>query len=583
MASPVVQSASEALGNSATPTITEPASAAQDDLLIAVVGSADAGTAITGLTGWTQLGEGDDGVGNRFWFGWIIRGASAPDLVAAAANANWVAMCVRVDGHDATTPIGTDHATATGTSVNPDAPNVDPGSSRDHLAVLGVVQEGKNDNRFTDSLPTGYTEQADIGTGGGGAGTGHVGGAMNSRAYTGQAENPSTHTSSRNDGWIAITMIVRPTAGTAHTETPTDDADVTDSTPIKQGKGLVEAVGIADVVSRIHDAVRSEDEAVGVADSIAVAKSIVVEISDPVGVVDSTEDSLTKAEVVTDPVGVTDSTSVKQGKAVVEPVGLTDTVSPAKSSPRSVSEAIGVTDSVLPAKTITVTVTEAVGAADTTTPVKSIGVEVSEPVGVSDVIARVVDFVRSVDEAVGLGDSTPIKQGKSIVDPVGVTDSTLDVISGDKVETVTEAVGVVDSVERVHDAVRSSTEPVGITDSVLPAKSITIEISEAVGLPDSTLPAKASTVEISEAVGAEDTTSRIVDYVRTVVEAVGVSDSTVRALDHVRSVDEAVGVSDDTVDDLVLAGAEWWLKDPVDATKDPVAFTKVPPGSTTPW
>ena len=219
MASPVVQSASEASSSSATPTITEPASAAQDDLLIAVVGSADAGTAITGLTGWTQLGEGDDGVGNRFWYGWIIRGASAPDLVAAAANANWVAMCVRIDGHDPTTPIGTDHATATGTSVNPDAPNVDPGSSRDHLAVLGVVQEGKNDNRFTDSLPTNYTEQADIGTGGGGAGTGHVGGAMNSRAYTGQAENPGTHTSSRNDGWWVTTIIVRPDAAAAQTVT----------------------------------------------------------------------------------------------------------------------------------------------------------------------------------------------------------------------------------------------------------------------------------------------------------------------------------------------------------------------------
>jgi hypothetical protein len=210
MASPTVQTASENSGNSATPTITEPASATSGDLLVAVIGSANAATAISGLTGWTQLGEGDDTQGNRYWYGWIIRGASAPDLTAAAANARWVAMCLRIDGHDATTPIGTDHGTANGSGTTPDPPNVDPGSSRDHLAVAAFIQEGKGDNRSTDTTPSGYTEHADIGTTGSGAGTIHVGGAMNSLQYTGQAQNPGAYTSATNDGWIAITVLVRP-------------------------------------------------------------------------------------------------------------------------------------------------------------------------------------------------------------------------------------------------------------------------------------------------------------------------------------------------------------------------------------
>jgi hypothetical protein len=216
MASPAVQTASENSGNSATPTITEPASTAQGDLLLAVVGSATPGTAITGLTGWTQLAEGDDGQGNRFWYGWIIRGASAPDLVAAAANTNWVTGCLRITGHDATTPIGSDHAnstTGTNPGVNPDPPNVDPGSSRDHLAVAAAVQEGKDDNRFAGGAPSGYTLRSDVGTAGGGAGTTHVGLGIASLGYTGQAQNPGTFTSGRSDGWVGITVIVRPAAG----------------------------------------------------------------------------------------------------------------------------------------------------------------------------------------------------------------------------------------------------------------------------------------------------------------------------------------------------------------------------------
>jgi len=212
MASPAVQTSSENSGNSATPTITEPASAVSGDLLVAVVGSSDPGTAITGLTGWTQLAEGSDGQGNRYWYGWIIRGASAPDLVAAAANTNWVTGCIRIDGHDSTTPIGSDHAnstTGTNPGVNPDPPNVDPGVSRDHLAIAAAVQEGKNDNRFT-AAPSGYTLQSNVGTGGGGAGTTHVGLGIATLAYTGQAQNPGTFTSDRSDGWIGITIIVRP-------------------------------------------------------------------------------------------------------------------------------------------------------------------------------------------------------------------------------------------------------------------------------------------------------------------------------------------------------------------------------------
>lgn len=210
MASPTVQTAAGNTGDSATPTITEPAGATTGDLLIAVIGSATETTAITGLTGWTQLGEGNDGVGNRYWYGWIIRGGSAPDLVAAAANANWSTGCVRITGHHATTPIGTNHGTATGTDTAPDPPNVDPGSSNDYLSVAATVQEGKANSFTPPTTPGTYTERTDAGTGGAGSAASHVSHSIATRQYTGQAENPGAFTAANNDGWVAITMIVSP-------------------------------------------------------------------------------------------------------------------------------------------------------------------------------------------------------------------------------------------------------------------------------------------------------------------------------------------------------------------------------------
>ena len=209
--SPVVQTSSGAVGDSTTPTITEPASAAEDDLLVAVIGSAGTATAITGLTGWTQLGEGSDGA-NRWWYGWIIRGASAPDLVAASGNERWTTMCWRVDGHDPTTPIGTDHANFSASSNTPDPPSVDPGTEANRLSLAGVVQEGKI-TAWTP--PSGYAEDQESNTSGGGGGTAHIGGSIASDPLFGQAENPGTFGSTVTDDYTAFTILVSPTSGPA--------------------------------------------------------------------------------------------------------------------------------------------------------------------------------------------------------------------------------------------------------------------------------------------------------------------------------------------------------------------------------
>ncbi len=322
--------------------------------------------------------------------------------------------------------------------------------------------------------------------------------------------------------------------------TPTEPVGVTDSTPIKQAKVRAEPVGVTDATPVKQG--RVVVEPVGVTDTIAVAKTITVEITEAIGVTDTTTRVAPAVRVVTEPVGVTDATPVKQGKVVEESVGVTDDT---------------------PSKlTIAAIVTEPVGVTDTTLPVKTIRVTITESVGVTDQI--------------------PVKQGKAIVEVVGITDTTLDDLTTPGFEeVVTEPVGVTDATEVKQGTVLAET--VGVTDTVLPAKSITVEIIEAVGVGDVTASAKAATVVVTESVGVGDVVARRIDWKRIVTEAVGTADVTSRDLVLLRSVVETVGVTTLVVDDLVDTTGGWWKKDPTGHTKDPTGLTKIKATDVSPW
>ncbi len=227
--------------------------------------------------------------------------------------------------------------------------------------------------------------------------------------------------------------------------TPTETVGVTDATPVKQGKEVAEAVGVADATAVKRGLVVTEP--VGVTDTVAAAKTITVEITEAVGVTDTTTRVHSKKRIVTEPVGLTDATPVKQSKVVTEPVGVTDA-----------------------------------------TPVKLvIAQEITEPVGVTD--QTPIKQSKVLTEPVGVTDATPTKQGKVVVEAVGVTDSTVDDLTTPGLEEVlTEAVGVLDSLDLKQG--KETAEPVGVTDSIVPAKTIRVTITEAIGVTDSTLAAR---------------------------------------------------------------------------------------------
>ncbi len=316
-----------------------------------------------------------------------------------------------------------------------------------------------------------------------------------------------------------------PTGGTAFTEAVDDDLGLADSTTVKQGKTITDALGLTDLITRVAPAVR----------------------------------------VVTDALGLTDST----------PHAL--------DAKREISDDLGLTDSISAELTIKVEITDPLGLTDSTTTVKTLRQTISDALGLTDTTARVIAAFRTVTDALGLTDSTSKVSdiARTISDDLGLQDSTVDDLTvggGDKFETVTDPLGLLDSTTRVHDAERIVFDALGLEDSIASAKTIRVEITDALGLSDSTTSAKAITVEISDALGYQDTTSRVVDYANVIFDALGLADSTSRVVDYARVVDEALGLADDTTDNLITAGTFFFQKDVVPFTKDLVPFTKRKPG-----
>lgn len=163
---PAFGSASFATGGSNAPTGTEPASTANGDGLFALVIHERSANAITAPTGgeWTQLWEGGSpsgaSSGFRYWIGWLIRGASAPNLVWGSSGTGspyWEVHIMRVTGTLDSTAIDASTAgtTASGQTTGPNPPAATAGGSSDLAIAMGVHWNGSGSAGWT--APSGYT------------------------------------------------------------------------------------------------------------------------------------------------------------------------------------------------------------------------------------------------------------------------------------------------------------------------------------------------------------------------------------------------------------------------------------------
>ncbi len=196
--------------------ITKPSGVVNGDLMVAQIGLLGTTNTITGPSGWTEE-ETASFHGDRMSLWVKVAGASEPadytwSWTGSSRNLGGI---VRITGHDQITPIAASPTIATGSSNSPNPPSADPGSSDVHLSLAFAHIEAKNQTFTPPTSPGVYTEEWDIASTGGGAGTGHGAISIASREYTGQVEDPGVFTAANADGWGAATIIIAPAGAPA--------------------------------------------------------------------------------------------------------------------------------------------------------------------------------------------------------------------------------------------------------------------------------------------------------------------------------------------------------------------------------
>jgi hypothetical protein len=180
---------------------------------------------------------------------------------------------------------------------------------------------------------------------------------------------------------------------------------------------------------------------------------------------------------------------------------------------------------------------------------------ITDALGIGDSISRVMVASRTITDPLGMLDSVTrvVAASRSLTDPLGLTD--LRMAMGVYRRSATDALGLVDQASRVHAAVRQLTDPLGLTDDVTTELIVLISrvITDPVGLADNVARVATMARQLTDPVGLLDAMATAVIYRRALTDPVGLLDTVTRALAAGRTITDPLGLLDAVV--VVAAGA----------------------------
>lgn len=208
----ITSALSQQTSNSVTSTVTLPAGVSAGDLIIAIIGADSGAGTMTWPSPWVKIKD-DAGSGFEFSVGYLIAsgGETSVAVTHLTERSNHIAYRIPAAEWHGTTPPEI-AAAATGSSTQPDPPNLDPAGWATENAwwiAVAVLDDSAPPGPVT-AWPTNYTlNQAENGTATSAA---YVAAAI--RQLSASAENPGPFTLTGTETWSAYTIAVRP-AGTA--------------------------------------------------------------------------------------------------------------------------------------------------------------------------------------------------------------------------------------------------------------------------------------------------------------------------------------------------------------------------------
>ena len=201
-------------------------------------------------------------------------------------------------------------------------------------------------------------------------------------------------------------------------------------------------------------------------------------VDDPIGIIDSVV--VTRSTAITDVIGITDNRSIASGKTIIDPTGITDAQLLAQV--KSIIDPVGITDTQTSLQTLIIAFAgQWPNAYSPWITRQSYQVGFNTPFqlqGSSSTGPSPTDYVKTVTDSVGITDSVAsvMTVARTQADAIGITDN----VKLNAGHTITDSVGIVDNVTIKLGRVQA--DVIGITDTE--AITQTRVISDSLGITD---------------------------------------------------------------------------------------------------
>ncbi|MEW6044122.1 MAG: LamG-like jellyroll fold domain-containing protein, partial [Thermoproteota archaeon] len=161
-----------------------------------------------------------------------------------------------------------------------------------------------------------------------------------------------------------------------------------------------------------------------------------------------------------------------------------------------------------------------------TKPARTFVVSLTENLGIKDTVLTPVSRVKSLTELIGITDNvtTTAAKTKSLNENVGITDNIVVTVAGTK--SLTENVGIADTLVTIITRKQTVTENLGITDTITVIATKVKSLNENLGITDNT--ARTFTKSLTESLGITDTVTTARTLTKSLTENLGITDNTAR-------------------------------------------------------
>jgi|GEM_PF-4840892 len=150
---------------------------------------------------------------------------------------------------------------------------------------------------------------------------------------------------------------------------------------------------------------------------------------------------------------------------------------------------------------------------------------VTDTVGLADTLTTARNLAKSVSDPVGMTDTVATARTlpRSIADALGITDS----VNALKklVRTISDAIGLTDTLSTKRGLSRTVSDPAAATDSIATARELARTFAETADITDDISTSRSIVKTISDTLGITDVLSRARGFFRTITDALGITDS----------------------------------------------------------